>query len=42
MATETVNYLANETIALREHADEHPLEMTAKATAADDSRSPYI
>ena len=37
MATETVAYIANEAFSQWEQACEHPLEMEAKARAADDS-----
>ena len=37
MATETVTNLSNETITLREQADENPLEKSAKVRAADNS-----
>ena len=40
MATETVTNLSNETIALREKADMHPLELADKARAADDAGAP--
>ena len=40
MATETVTDLSNETIALREKADMHPLELADKARAADDAGAP--
>ena len=40
MATETVADIANEAISQREQACEHPLEMEAKARAADDSGAP--
>ena len=40
MATDTVIGIANETISLREQADEHPLELAAEARAADDAGYP--
>ena len=40
MATETVADLANEAISQRNQAHEHPLEMAAKARAAEESGAP--
>ena len=39
MATETVTNIANETIEWREQADKHPLDLSAKARAADDANA---
>ena len=39
MATDTVTDLANKTIALRERADEHPLELEYEARAVDDANA---
>ena len=40
MATETVADLANETIAQREQAGKHPLELAPKARAPDNASTP--
>ena len=40
MATKTVADIANKAISQRDQAREHPLEMAAKARAADDSGAP--
>ena len=40
MATETVTNPANETISLREQADEHPLDLAAESRAADETDAP--
>ena len=37
MATEIVTNISNDTISLREQADEHPLYMASKARAEDDA-----
>ena len=37
MATDTVTYIANKIIALREHANKHPFKLEAETRAADDA-----
>ena len=40
MATDTVTDIANETIALREQANKHPLDLSTEAKSEDDAGAP--
>ena len=40
MATDTVTNIANETIALREQANKHPLDLSTEAISEDDAGAP--